>query len=175
MTATNLDDFIGVSRKTLVAFIKDQNKEINNYFTSKNALLPTNVDKLLILAADIHGTMELLEAALAIADASDNEKLNFIYDCFDLDFEIEDLRALCNNKNFAYFSEKYNARELLKNYPLAFDHFLKESEYFIEHMCLLLEHCEKNNFCINKLIKLKCTAIKHLCALEYLIGINETD
>lgn len=150
----------------LNSLIKLQNKKVKNYYVKNNE---TAIDKMLCIAADIKGQVEQLELVNQYLGAPESEKLDFVYDCSDLDINEKDLKSLCLTKNIAYFTQKYNAPTVLKAQAAVYDSFIKHSELFINAICQMDEKQQVNNFCLDELVKLKLIAIKHLCALEYLI------
>nr|AFN21129.1 PKIP [Bombyx mori nucleopolyhedrovirus]QWC64842.1 pkip [Bombyx mori nucleopolyhedrovirus] len=161
-----LTAFCKKNQANLNSLITLQNKKVKNYYVKNNE---TAIDKMLCIAADIKGQVEQLELVNQYLDAPKSEKLEFVYNCSDLDINEEDLKSLCLTKNIAYFTERYNAPTVLKAQPAVYDTFIKHSELFINAICQMDEKQQVNNFCLDELVKLKLIAIKHLCALEYLI------
>lgn len=157
--------FYKKNQLNLNTLIKLQNKKVKNYFSKKN---DGAIEKMLCLAAEIKGCVEQLELVNQYINVADDEKLNFVQDCSDLDFDDKSLKYLCATKNVAYFIQKYNAMTVLNTQPLVYNSFLKHSEFFINAICQLKEK-QQQNVSLNELIKLKLIAIKHLCVLEYLI------
>lgn len=151
----------------LSKLIKLQNKKVLNFFVTNNDKMSEN---LLIIAADINGLVEQIEMLKFCINFSENDKLTFISDNSDLDINDSDLKLLCQTKNLSYFSKKYDADVVLKDYPAAYDYFLKQTEYFINNIAQLYanQHLET----LEELVKLKIIAIKHLCTLEFLINKN---
>jgi hypothetical protein len=139
-----------------------QEKKIIKYFAkpSKN-----NFETMLILAADIHGQIEQIEALLSVAHASEKKKLKFAKDCSDLGIDAADLIRVCEQRDLSYFTTKYEATKVLASYPVAYDTFLKHSKQLIG----AVRYLNAENVTVNCLVKNKCAVIKHLCALEYLI------
>ncbi|ABL75967.1 protein kinase interacting protein [Maruca vitrata nucleopolyhedrovirus] len=153
-----LTAFCKKNQASLNNLIKLQNKKVKNYYAKNNE---NAIDKMLCIAADIRGQVEQLELVSQYLDAPESEKLNFVNDCSDLDINEEDLLT----KNITYFTQKYNAPIVLKVRPSVYDSFIKHSELFINAICQM----DEKQYSLDELVKLKLTAIKHLCALEYLI------
>ncbi|AGA16178.1 pkip protein [Thysanoplusia orichalcea nucleopolyhedrovirus] len=162
-----LTAFCKKSQTNLNSLFKLQSKKVKNYFVKNNEAA---IDKMLCVAADIKGEIEQLELVYQYMNLPDSEKLDFVYDCEDLDIDKKDLKSLCLTKNIAYFSQKYNAPIVLKSQPIVYDAFIKHCECFINAICQIDEKRQQNNnLCVDELLKLKLIAIKHLCALEFII------
>ncbi|AJD09267.1 protein kinase interacting protein [Condylorrhiza vestigialis mutiple nucleopolyhedrovirus] len=149
-------------RALLNTALNQQEKKINKYFAKPSE---NNVEKMLMLAADIHGQIEQMEALLSIAHADDEEKLEFAKDCSDLDFDSAELICVCEQSDLSYFAMKYDAAKVLALYPVAYDSFLKHGEQLIN----AVRRLNAENATVNNMVKNKCVIIKHLCAMEYLI------
>ncbi|ABI13827.1 protein kinase interacting protein [Anticarsia gemmatalis nucleopolyhedrovirus] len=149
-------------RALLNAALNQQEKKIDKYFVKPSE---NNVEKMLILAADIHGQIEQIEALLSVAHAADEEKLEFAKDCSDLDIDPAELNGVCKQFDLSYFATKYQAAKVLALYPAAYDSFLKHGEQLINAVLRL----NAENATVNYMVKNKCIVIKHLCAMEYLI------
>ena len=149
-------------RALLNTALNQQEKKINKYFAK---LSENNVEKMLIMAADIHGQIEQMEALLFVVHADDEEKLEFAKDCSDLDINSAELIRVCEQSDLSYFATKYNAAKVLALYPEAYDNFLKHAEQIINAVLRL----NAENATVNYMVKNKCVIIKHLCAMEYLI------
>jgi hypothetical protein len=149
-------------RTNLAKLIKLQSNTMTKYFGTDNDKL---CEKLLIIAADINGLVEQIDILNFFVDSPDSDRATFVLDNSDLDISDKDLQALCETKYFNYFSVKYNADVLLKDCPIIYDYFLKQSELFIENIIRLNESGDIEERMITKSI-----AIKHLCTLEFLIN-----
>ncbi|AVA31203.1 pkip [Oxyplax ochracea nucleopolyhedrovirus] len=165
-----LNKTIHTAKNLLQFLLKLQNKKIENYFLKHES---TQIEeKLLILASDIYGLIEQIEVLNIIKDKSLVEKLDFINNFTDLDLNDEDITSLCEDQNLNFFSVKYDASNLLQNYPSAYNHFLKQTEYFIHVLNLFrMKRLQQHN--VYELLKLKSLAIKHLCVLEFLVGLHK--
>ena len=165
-----LNNVVVKAKQNLENLIKLQNKKVKHYFIKQHNQNDDNTfEKLLILAADIHGLKEQIDVVNLLASLPNTERITFIYDSTDLDISANHLTGLCKNKDLLYFSKRYNAISKLGAYPIVYDYFLKQSEYFIENICSLISKRQEPNYCLEELIKLKSLAIKHLCTLEYLV------
>lgn len=161
---TDLAVAVQKNRAILNATYKLQDKKLFKYFSNPCDI---NSERMLMLAADIYGQIEQLEALLSVIYASNAKKLEFVHDCLDLDIDSEDLKCMCSNKDLAYFANKYGADKTLASYPVAYDSFLKHSEQFID----AIRSLDTPKATVDYLVQRKCAAIKHLCTLEYLIGL----
>jgi hypothetical protein len=162
-----MDDSLNRAKIDLSKLIKLQNKDVLNYFASNSEEIS---ERLLITAANIHGIIEQIESLNCLLNSSENEKLEFVTDNSELDISENELEMLCENKNLSYFSSKYNAAIVLKNHPVAYDHFLKQTEYFINSINELRTALQVNDYTLTELVILKSTIIKCLCTLEFLIN-----
>ncbi|AAK85600.1 hypothetical protein [Epiphyas postvittana nucleopolyhedrovirus] len=161
----DLSVVINKNRAMLDVAFKQQSRKIKKYFTKP---CDDEIEKMLILAADINGQIEELEALLYIVDASDEETMEFARDCTDLDIEPRILKRMCARNDLSYFLTKYDATKVLVANSLAHNSFLKHSEQFID----AVRNLDTANAAASYLAKHKCAAIKHLCALEYLVGVT---
>ncbi|QBC76087.1 protein kinase-interacting factor [Neophasia sp. alphabaculovirus] len=150
-------------RALLNTALNQQEKKVIKYFAKPSE---NNVEKMLILAADIHGQIEQMEALLYVAHAADEEKLEFAKDCSDLDIDSAELTRVCEQIDLSYFATKYDAAKVLALYPVAYDMFLKHGEQLIN----AVRRLNAENATVNYMVKNKCVIIKHLCAMEYLIN-----
>nr|BAX08883.1 protein kinase interacting protein [Antheraea pernyi nucleopolyhedrovirus] len=153
---------VNTGRALLNAAFKQQDKKIAKYFAKP---CEGGAEKMLMLAADIYGQIEQLEALLSVAHAPDSQKLEFARDCSDLDMDPAVLARVCAG-DAAHFATKYGASQALARYPVAYDAFLRHSERFAD----AARNLSGEN--VNQLVKSKCAAIRHLCALEYLVGLH---
>ncbi|AOT85584.1 pkip [Cyclophragma undans nucleopolyhedrovirus] len=169
----NLHAHLKRERVKLSDLIKLQNKSVRNYFNDNGVAIQHRDDKLLIVAADLHGCIEQIEVLHMFIDATTATKLEFVYDFTDLDIDESDIKIIHDTKKIDYFSKKYNAANVLQAHPLAYDHFLKESEHFIDTLAMYYSARQNKNFCIDELVIIKSILIKHLCTLEYLVGVNK--
>ncbi|AGR57145.1 protein kinase interacting protein [Choristoneura rosaceana nucleopolyhedrovirus] len=162
---TDLAAAVYKKRALLNAAFKQQDKKVAKYFVKP---CENDGEKMLMLAADIHGQVEQLEALLSVARASDADKLEFARDCSDLDIDSQDLQRMCARNDLAYFATKYEAAKVLASHAAAYDIFLKHSERFIGAVRSL----NTPNASADYLAQRKCAAIRHLCTLEYLVGLH---
>lgn len=151
-------------RALLNALFKQQNGKVNKYFTKS---CETSHENMLMLAADIHGQIEQLEALISVARESDANKLEFARDCTDLDIDPKDLQRICESGDLTYFTIKYEAANVLASFAMAYNSFLKHSEKFVDAMRSL----NTQNATPDYLVRRKCAAIRHLCTLESLVGL----
>ncbi|AAF64089.1 protein kinase interacting protein [Choristoneura fumiferana multiple nucleopolyhedrovirus] len=162
---TDLAAVVHKKRALLNAALKQQDKKVAKYFVKP---CENNAEKMLMLTADIHGQVEQLEALLSVARAPRAEKLAFARDCSDLDIDSQDLQQMCARSDLAYFATKYEAAKVLAPHKAAYDSFLKHSERFIDAVRSL----DAPNTTADYLAERKCAAIRHLCTLEYLVGLH---
>ncbi|AKR14191.1 protein kinase interacting 1 protein [Dasychira pudibunda nucleopolyhedrovirus] len=162
---TDLAAIVHKKRALLNAAFKQQDKKIAKYFAKP---CENDAEKMLMLAAEIHGQVEQLEALLSVARASDADKREFARDCSDLDIDAQDLQRMCASNEPTYFAAKYDAATVLAAHPAAYDGFLRHSERFVDAMRSL----NAPNADADYLAQRKCAAIRHLCALEYLVGLH---
>nr|UIX56236.1 Protein kinase interacting protein [Hyphantria cunea nucleopolyhedrovirus]UIX56382.1 Protein kinase interacting protein [Hyphantria cunea nucleopolyhedrovirus] len=161
---TDLVAAVHKNRALLNALFKQQDKKVAKYFTR---FCENDAEKMLMLAAEINGQNEQLEALLTVMDAPDADKLEFARDVSDLDIDAQDLQRMCARNDLTYFVSKYEATKALATYAAAYDNFLKHSEQFIAAM----QSLSTPNATVDYLTLRKCEAIKHLCTLEYLVGL----
>ncbi|AUR45131.1 protein kinase interacting protein [Spilosoma obliqua nucleopolyhedrosis virus] len=161
---TDLAAAVHKERAMLNASFKQQDKKVAKYFVKPSE---NNDEKMLMLAADINGQIEQLEALISVADASDADKLKFVRDLSDIDIDTQELNRVCARNDLTYFVSKYEATKTLAVYAAAYDNFLKHSERFI----IAMRSLNTPNATVDYLVLRKCEAIKHLCTLEYLVGL----
>nr|AFS52004.1 DekiORF127 [Dendrolimus kikuchii nucleopolyhedrovirus] len=171
----NLHDLIKLQNKSVRNYFLKQNDDDNNNNNNKNVQRQhhTDEDKLLIVAADLYGSIEHIEVLQMFIDATAAIKLKFAHDFTDLDIDKTDVKMLHDTKKIDYFSIKYNAPSVLQAHPLAYEHFLNQSERFIDTLVLYYNIYHNENCCVDKIVILKSILIKHLCILEYLVGVNK--
>ncbi|BBU37590.1 protein kinase interacting factor [Choristoneura diversana nucleopolyhedrovirus] len=162
---TDLGAVVHKKRALLNAAYKQQDKKVAKYFVKP---CENDAEKMLMLAADIYGQVEQLEALLSVARAPHADKLEFARDCSDLDINLQDLQLMCARSDLTYFATKYEAAKVLASYEAAYDSFLKHSERFIDAVRSL----NAPNATADYLAQRKCAAIRHLCTLEYLVGLH---